>query len=177
MADTGWKGGHVIAYGLDEDDRDESSSPLFEGKDTRITTEFEVAASDPQPGFQPVVMIVAAKSVNAHALRELLTVEHRQIEVASAGIEALRLADLIRPDLVLCDLQLPGAPSAYALAQALRSDPALDHAYLVGLTSIAVPAYEEYALRAGFDQVMHQPCDVAVIERLIQALWFDKTGR
>jgi CheY-like chemotaxis protein len=138
----------------------------------RITSEFETVPADPRLDCQPCLLIIASKSVNAEALRELLQLDHRRIEVATDGAEALRLADLIRPDMVLCDLQLKGAPSAYAVAQALRSDPLFEHIYLVGLTSVAGPAPEEFAIRSGFDQVMPLSGDIRELEGLIQRLWF-----
>ena len=143
-----------------------------EARSRRITAEFVAVEADPQRGFQPCLLIIASRSVNAEALRELLQVDERRIEVATDGAQALRLIDLIQPDLVLCDLQLKGAPGAYGLAQALRSDPSFEHIYLVGLTSTAGAAHDEVALGAGFDHVMPLSGDVRQLEELIDRLWF-----
>jgi two-component system phosphate regulon response regulator PhoB len=138
----------------------------------RISQEFTAFPRDSRLGPQLCVLVVASSSTDAEALQELLQVDQRRIEIATDGAHGLRMADAIRPDMVLCDLQLKGAPSAYGVAQALRSDPAFEHIYLVGLTSLRVAAHEEFALRSGFDRVMPLSGDIDDIELLIHELWF-----
>jgi CheY-like chemotaxis protein len=140
-------------------------------EEERIVTR-EVEVGGPSPAGAPLcVLVISSRSSDVTALRQLLSRDQREIEFASHGLEAMRLTDLLKPDLVLCDLQLPGTPSAYAVAQALRSDPSLGHVYLVGLTRVAGTAVEQGALRAGFDRVLSFAEDALQIEAIIQERW------
>jgi CheY-like chemotaxis protein len=135
-----------------------------------VTSEFEAVATSAERGGKLCLLIVASKLVNAEALRELLSGDQRRVEIAISGPEALRLADRIQPNMILCDLQLPGTPSAYAFAQSLRSDPLFEPVYLIGLASNAIPAHTEFAMRSGFDQVLPLAGDTRLIEELIDRL-------
>jgi CheY-like chemotaxis protein len=133
-----------------------------------VTREIDVSGTSlPQEG-QPCLLIIASYSPYADALWELLRVGERQVEMAADGLQGLRLADLIRPDILLCDLELRGIPSAYAIARTLRSDPGFQHVHLVGLTGHELGASEEYAIRAGFDEIVQKSGDIAPIEEVIR---------
>lgn len=53
---------------------------------------------------------------------------------AADGAEALRLAQLERPDLILLDVNIPG-PSGFEVCRALKSNPATSHLRIVMLTA------------------------------------------
>lgn len=73
---------------------------------------------------------------------------------------------MFRPDVVLCDIGLPGM-SGYAVAQALRSDLALRGAFLIALTGYALPEDQRRAKDAGFDVHLMKP---PTIEQLRDAV-------
>jgi CheY-like chemotaxis protein len=134
-----------------------------------VTQEIEVSGTGLLPyDGQPCVLIVASYSPYADALWELLRVGERQVEMASDGLQGLRLADLVRPDILLCDLELRGIPSAYAIARTIRSDPGFQHVHLVGLTERDLGPSQEYAIRAGFDEIVQKSDDMSPIEDLIR---------
>jgi two-component system cell cycle response regulator len=69
------------------------------------------------------------------------------------GIEAVRREG---PDLVLCDIHLPGA-DGYAVARRLKNDAAGLHVPLVAVTALAMVGDREKILAAGFDGYITKP--------------------
>jgi hypothetical protein len=65
-------------------------------------------------------------------------------------------------------MELRGIPSAYAIARTIRSDPGFKHVHLVGLTGHELGASEEYAVRAGFDEIVQKSGDIGPIEEVIR---------
>jgi CheY-like chemotaxis protein len=71
---------------------------------------------------------------------------------------------LARPDVVICDLGLPGM-DGFELARALRSDPAMRGLRLWALTGYG---HEEQRSRAaGFERHLTKPLDTGLLARLL----------
>jgi PAS domain S-box-containing protein len=92
----------------------------------------------------------------AVVLGEMLEVLGHRPEVARTGAEGLALVRRVRPDVVLCDIGLPGM-SGYDVARALRAEPELRDVPLVALTGYASPADVQRAAEAGFDRHLAKP--------------------
>src|SRR6185369_4797907 len=71
------------------------------------------------------------------------------------GIEAVRRE---RPDLILCDIQLPGA-DGHEVCRQLKQDPALRKIVLVAVTAYAMVGDREKLLGEGFDGYLSKPID------------------
>ncbi len=89
------------------------------------------------------------------------------VAVAYSGNAGLAKAREFRPEVVLCDIGLPGGMDGYAVAGALRREPATASAYLVALTGYAQPEDQRRALDAGFDAHLSKPPDLKALERLL----------
>ena len=90
-----------------------------------------------------------------------------QVAVAYDGDAGLAKAREFRPEIVLCDIGLPGVMDGYAVARALRKEPATASAYLVALTGYAQPEDQRRALDAGFDAHLAKPPDIEALRRLL----------
>jgi signal transduction histidine kinase/ActR/RegA family two-component response regulator/CHASE3 domain sensor protein len=110
------------------------------------------------------ILIIEDNFDAAHSLRDLLQPEGHQIEVAYSGSEGLAKALVFRPDVVLCDIGLPGL-DGYEVARKIRADPRLSSALLVAVTGYATLADQQRAAAAGFDEHIAKPPDP---ERLIR---------
>ncbi len=104
---------------------------------------------------------------SAESLREALELHRHVVEVARDGREGLEKARTVRPEVILCDIGLPGL-DGYAVARAIRADPALRGAFLVALTGYASAEDQRKALEAGFDVHMSKPARLDAIVRLIE---------
>jgi CheY-like chemotaxis protein len=85
------------------------------------------------------------------------------VEVVYDGPSAVARARASLPDVVLCDLGLPGM-SGYEVARALRATGGMR---LFAVSGYAQPEDVRRATEAGFDGHVPKPCDVAAIERLL----------
>src|SRR6266446_3337609 len=75
---------------------------------------------------------------------------------ARTGEEGLEAARRESPDLIICDVQLPGL-DGYEIAQRLKSHPALRTIPLVAVTALAMVGDREKVLVAGFDGYLAKP--------------------
>jgi signal transduction histidine kinase/ActR/RegA family two-component response regulator len=114
------------------------------------------------------VLVVEDNPDVATSLRDLCAGFGHEVEVAGSGDAALAEARRNPPDVVLCDVGLPGM-SGYEVARAFRHDPVLRHARLVAVTGYAQPEDRREAAEAGFDRHVAKPPDPGELERLLAA--------
>jgi PAS domain S-box-containing protein len=101
----------------------------------------------------------------AESLAELVEIFGHMVEVAYDGPSAIAKARANPPDVILCDVGLPGM-SGYDVARALRA------ASMAGLQIVAVSGFAQpedlrRAAEAGFDRHVAKPLDLDEIERLL----------
>jgi CheY-like chemotaxis protein len=93
--------------------------------------------------------------------------ELSRLLLASAGYPVIEAADggaglastrSNRPDLVLCDLQMPVA-DGFTMLRMLRADPQLARTPVVALTAFNMPGDREAVLAAGFNGYLSKPID------------------
>ena len=75
------------------------------------------------------VLLVEDNFLFAEATADFLRESGLEVRVASSGAEAVRIAIEFRPDVVLCDLSLPGI-SGLNVLRVLRANPVTKHARL-----------------------------------------------
>lgn len=81
------------------------------------------------------------------------------VEIAGDVAGGLSTAGEYRPDVVLCDIGLPGDRDGYDLARSIRSDPDLGGIRLVAITGFGSDLDREQADEAGFDDHLTKPVD------------------
>jgi two-component system CheB/CheR fusion protein len=106
----------------------------------------------------------------AESMALLLQLEGHAVELAADGAQGIARARQARPDIVMCDIGLPGGLDGYAVARALRADPQLAGTFLVALTGYGQVEDQRRAREAGFDVHLTKPADFAVLRRIIADL-------
>lgn len=98
-----------------------------------------------------------------------LTLEEmgHNVQVASDGPSGLLAAHEFLPEVVLCDISLPGDMDGYAVARALRGAPATQSALLIAVTGYDDDQYVRRAKDAGFDDLLPKPLDVERLDDLL----------
>jgi hypothetical protein len=89
------------------------------------------AVRSPRPTAR--VLVVDDNRDAAEMLRDLLEIAGCAVDVAHSGPAGVAAAARFRPEVVLCDIGLPGM-DGFAVAAALRGDPATAAARLVAIT-------------------------------------------
>ena len=115
------------------------------------------------------ILIIEDHRDAAESLQLLLELSGHEVVVAFDGPTGLATASSFRPEVVLCDVGLPGGMDGYAVARACRADPGLRTCHLVALTGYGQAEDQRLALEAGFDRHLTKPVDLAVLERVLGA--------
>lgn len=115
------------------------------------------------------VLVIDDNIDAADTLRDALELGGRTVEVAYDGPEGLAKARVFEPQVVVCDIGLPGM-DGYAVARAMRDDPLLRTAALVALTGYGRPDDVQRALDAGFDVHVTKPSTLEALEQLVDRL-------
>lgn len=104
------------------------------------------------------ILVIEDHPTNLELMTYLLTAWGHEVSTAVDGPQGLAAARALRPDLVVCDIGLPGM-DGYAVARALKADPATATLPLVAVTAYAMVGDQEKALRAGFDAHVPKPIE------------------
>jgi PAS domain S-box-containing protein len=112
------------------------------------------------------VLVIEDDPAVAEGLEAALAINQHVVEIARSGQEALERARRFKPDVVLCDIGLPGM-DGYAVARAFRADGDLRSAVLVALTGYAQAEDIARARAAGFDRHLAKPASVDKIQRAV----------
>jgi PAS domain S-box-containing protein len=112
------------------------------------------------------VLVVEDNSDAAQSLRHLLETFGYEVTVALTGPAGLEAAEKDTPDVILCDIGLPGM-DGYSLAEAIRQNPRLSHTRLVALTGYGRQGDIRRSQEAGFDEHLVKPVDP---DRLLRQL-------
>jgi two-component system, chemotaxis family, CheB/CheR fusion protein len=111
------------------------------------------------------VLVVDDNHDSAQTLADLIRLLGHDAEVAFDGPSAIALARAAPPDVMFCDIGLPGM-TGYDVARALR-DAGLRDTRLVAVTGYARPEDVKRAAEAGFDAHLAKPVDLPDIERVL----------
>jgi len=112
------------------------------------------------------VLLVDDNVDAAESLAQLLSLSGHDARTAGDGGQALRLAQDFHPEVVFCDLGLPGM-NGYEVAKELRLLPFGREIVLAALTGYGQPSDREKSAEAGFDAHLVKPVDPSVIESFL----------
>jgi len=117
----------------------------------------EVAPVADLPVAKPLRVLIVEDNVDsAHILQTLLEYHGYHVTVAYNGPAGVSAAKSERPDVVLCDIGLPGM-DGYAVAGALRQSPETVSAHLIAVTGYGRDSDKRKALESGFDMHLVKP--------------------
>ena len=105
------------------------------------------------------VLVVEDNEKNMKLVRDVLQATGYVALEATTGEEAIELAAVHRPALVLMDVQLPGMTGVEALTR-LRGDARTSGIPVLAVTAQAMRGDRERFLEAGFDGYLSKPLDV-----------------
>jgi signal transduction histidine kinase len=122
-----------------------------------------------RPASARRVLVIEDNEDAAESLREVLELDDHAVTVAYSGPMGIEVARRLQPDVVLCDIGLPGM-DGYGVARALRADPdpRLRSTFLVALSGYASQEDVTRSKEAGFDRHVAKPPSIEVLEKLIQ---------
>ena len=104
------------------------------------------------------ILIAEDNEDAAATLEALLTMRGHAVEVCTSGPAAVEVARQRNPDVLLCDIGLPGM-SGYDVARTLRSNPGSADITLIAITGYSEAQDRKAALAAGFDMLLSKGGD------------------
>jgi CheY-like chemotaxis protein len=146
------------------------------GRGTEFTVWLPIALAPtateaaPPPAAVPArparILIVDDNPDAVASLLELLELFDHTVAVVYSGPEGVEVARQFRPEVVLCDLGLPGF-DGYQVATALRQGPVTAATRLIVVSGYGQIEDEQRAREAGFDQYLVKPIDIEDLKRLL----------
>lgn len=115
------------------------------------------------------ILVIEDNRDAADSLRELLQAYGHQVSVVYDGSAGLQAAEKERPDVILCDIGLPGM-DGFQVARTLRGMSDFSDTRLVALTGYGQEGDVERSRDAGFDEHLVKPVDPS---HLLNRLKFD----
>ena len=115
------------------------------------------------------ILIADDKATSRELIRTVLEPLGYEITEAADGLEAVRFAREVRPDLVVLDLHMPGLTGFEVLVE-LRGDKEFAKTPIMALTASAMQGDRERALRAGFSSYVSKPIPLAALRSEVQRL-------
>jgi two-component system CheB/CheR fusion protein len=112
------------------------------------------------------VLVVEDSVDHAETLHVLLSLSGHEVEQAHDGPTGVEKAHDFGPDIVLCDIGLPGM-NGYEVARALRADPAHASTLLVAVTGYGQPEDKRRSAEAGFDHHLRKPVTLDQLESIV----------
>ncbi|MBG9386983.1 hybrid sensor histidine kinase/response regulator [Caenimonas aquaedulcis] len=163
-------GGHVVAH----------SDGVGRGTEITVTLPAQLEDGADAPSSGPAsrkaaaeaakapsrILVVDDLAASAETLMTLLEMEGYEVRVANEGMEALRIAEDFRPDVVLLDIGLPGM-NGFEVAHRLRQQPESRDALMIALTGYGEAESRTRSAQAGFDFHMVKPADVNLLLSLL----------
>ncbi len=129
----------------------------------------ETGQPSSQTVLAPLILFVDDNETNSMVYGDFLLSRGYRLEMASNGLEALRRAQEIEPDLVIMDIQMPGMDGLEVIRR-LRSqtDPQIATSIILALTALAMPGDRERCLEAGADEYLSRPVSLKKLDQVIQ---------
>lgn len=115
------------------------------------------------------ILVVDDNRASADSLAMLLKLTGHDSHLAYDGVEALTLADGLRPDAILLDIGLPGM-NGYEVARRIRAEPWGARVTLIALTGWGQKDDRQRAQDAGFDHHVVKPIKHAELRALLNGL-------
>jgi CheY-like chemotaxis protein len=121
-------------------------------------------------GGRQRVLLIDPSPVVTQFLQTPLEKEGYEVLIANDGIEGLKLAFSLHPDLILCDLMMPRM-DGYTFMHAVKTHPETTHIPMILLSAKISTEEEDHALKAGFAGFIGKPAmPIRVLFKIKKAL-------
>jgi two-component system CheB/CheR fusion protein len=112
------------------------------------------------------VLVIEDNEDSADSLKELLALDGHDVRVAYDGPSGIALAHDFRPEVVVCDIGLPGM-NGYEVARAIRASGTLRGCHLIALSGYARHEDRRAAAAAGFREHLAKPVRPEALARVM----------
>jgi two-component system cell cycle response regulator DivK len=109
--------------------------------------------------MQKSILIVEDNELNMKLFNDLLEAHGYKTLQTRSGVEAVKLARLHKPDLILMDIQLPEV-SGLQVTQWIKDEEDLRHIPVIAITAFAMKGDEEKIRQGGCEAYVSKPISI-----------------
>jgi two-component system cell cycle response regulator DivK len=109
--------------------------------------------------MQKRILIVEDNELNMKLFNDLLEAHGYKTLQTRSGVEAVKLARLHKPDLILMDIQLPEV-SGLQVTQWIKDEDDLRHIPVIAITAFAMKGDEEKIRQGGCEAYVSKPISI-----------------
>jgi len=113
------------------------------------------------------ILVIEDNPTNLELMIYLLSAHGYETLTAMDGVEGMKVAARERPDLIVCDVQLPKA-DGYEVVRHLKAQTELRTIPLIAVTALAMVGDRERLLNAGFDGYIAKPIQPEKFVQLVE---------
>jgi two-component system, cell cycle response regulator DivK len=113
------------------------------------------------------ILVIEDNKANLELAEYLLKASGYATLAARDGEEGVRTARKERPDLIICDLQMP-VMDGYEVVRLLKKDPMLRQVPIIAVTAFSMPGDHDKVTDAGFDGYVSKPIDPETFVRTVE---------
>jgi CheY-like chemotaxis protein len=117
----------------------------------------------------PTILIAEDNEANTISVTSYLQAKGYYCVIAQNGQEAINLARIHHPQLILMDIQMPEMDGITATKQ-IRNEPILADIPIIALTALAMTGDREKCLEAGANDYLSKPYQLKYLAKVIQDL-------
>ena len=124
---------------------------------------------NPHSGLGGGILVVEDNPINLELMKDLLVTRGYTVYEATTGQKALTIARILKPQMVVLDIQLPGI-DGLTVARLLKSEPETAETIIVAVTAHALKIDEEKARQSGCAAYVTKPIDTRAFSKLLAGL-------
>jgi signal transduction histidine kinase len=113
------------------------------------------------------ILVVEDNPDAAATMRDFLELSGHEVQLAASGADGIQAARRFHPEVVLCDIGLPGM-TGFEVAEELRRDPTTRSAKLIAVTGYGRDEDRKRSKEAGFDLHLTKPVDPAQLRAVLR---------
>ena len=114
------------------------------------------------------ILLVEDDKINAKIYLDCINSMNLPVTLATNGHEAIESCQVLRPGLILMDIQLPGMDGLSAI-QHIRKMPEMNDTHIIALTALAMAGDRDRCLEAGADMYLSKPVPLSTLKKVIRS--------
>jgi len=122
-----------------------------------------------KPAERAVILLAEDNMANILTIGDYLESHGYQVVVAHDGLDAIKKAEALQPNLILMDIQMPVLNGLETISR-LRADPRFASTPIIALTALAMPGDRERCLVAGANEYMSKPVSLKALIKIMEAM-------
>lgn len=126
------------------------------------------SSSSPRDGSKPRVLVIEDNRDFSILFSDMLKIMGCETEVTYTAESGLDYAKRTLPDMIFCDLSLPGNMDGFAFATAVGTVPELQNTPLIAVSGRTAVEDQERALAAGFHRVFPKPVKFGHVSKALE---------